>query len=141
MSITLDQLAAPKEPHRFQKRNTYGIKGRPPKVLTAEEALERQAKSDLRAAAKEFSGEALMTVVEIMRNPDVAANHRLTAAEMLLSRGHGKARQNVDVQVDIYERMSDAELIRLISGKDISDEEINAVRGPLMLEGEIVDSE
>lgn len=82
-----------------------------------------------------------MTVVEIMRNPDVAANNRLTAAEMLLSRGHGKARTQVDVQVDIYDRMSDAELIRLISGKDISDEELERLRGPLMFEGELADEE
>ncbi len=130
----------PDRPWLFQP-GWKGGPGRPKRVLTAEEGLERQAKSDLRAAAKEFSGEALMTVVEIMRNPEVAPNHRLTAAEMLLSRGHGKARQHVDVKVDVYDRMSDAELIRLISGKDISDEEVERIRGPLMLEGEIADSE
>ena len=118
-------------PWLFQKGKPGGP-GRPKKVLTPEELLERRARNDLRAAAKDFTGEALTTVLSIMRNPEVAASQRLQAAEMILSRGHGKSRSDVNVTVDYYERLSDADLIRMISGKDISDEEVSAARGALI---------
>ena len=94
--------------------------GRPKKVLTAQEVFERRVRSDLRAAAKEFSPQALRTLVEIMNDTGVAAQHRLSAANSVLDRAHGKPTNHTDVSVGVYERMSDKELIKFLTGKDIT---------------------
>ena len=94
-----------------------GGPGRPKKILTPEEIFERKVKNDLRAAAKTFSAEALQTLASIMRNPDANAQHRIAAANSLLDRGHGKPRQETTLTVDVYAQMSDADLIRCITGK------------------------
>ena len=110
-----------------------GGPGRPKKTLTPEELFERKVKNDLRAAAKTFSAEALQTLASIMRNPDANAQHRIAAANALLDRGHGKPRQETALTVDVYAQMSDADLIRCITGKALTDEEIAAARGEPML--------
>ena len=109
------QLAARIKPGQVLNPN-----GRPKKVLTAQEVFERRVRSDLRAAAKEFSPQALRTLVEIMNDPGVAAQHRLSAANSVLDRAHGKPTNHTDVSVGVYERMSDKELIKFLTGKDIT---------------------
>jgi len=103
--------------------------GRPKKVLTAQEAFERRVKNDLRAAAKEFSPQALRTLVEIMNDTNVAAQHRLSAANSVLDRAHGKPTNHTDVSVGVYDRMSDKELIKFLTGKDITGEVIEHESG------------
>ena len=94
--------------------------GRPKKVWTAQELYEKRVKSDLRAAAKEFSPQALRTLVDIMNDTSLAPQHRLTAANSILDRSHGKPTSHTNVDVNLYDRMSDAELIRFLTGKDIT---------------------
>lgn len=94
--------------------------GRPKKVWTEKELYEKQVKSNLRAAAKEFSPQALKTLVDIMNNETVAAQHRISAANSILDRSHGKPTSNQEISVGVYERMSDRELIRFLTGKDIT---------------------
>ena len=84
--------------------------GRPKKVWTAQELYEKRVKSDLRAAAKEFSPQALRTLVDIMNDTSLAPQHRT----------HGKPTSHTNVDVNLYDRMSDAELIRFLTGKDIT---------------------
>lgn len=135
-NATENESEKPQRPWLFKKGQAGGP-GRPKRVLTAEELFEREVKNDLRNAAKTFSAEALQTLAGIMRDTSAQPQHRIAAANALLDRGHGKPHRETTVTVDHYARLSDADLIRLISGKDVSDEEINAVRGPLMLEGTI----
>lgn len=122
----------PDTPRLFQKGNPGGP-GRPKKVLTPEQVFERRVKSDLRAAAKDFTGEALTTILTIMRDPDVAAQHRPQAANMVLDRGHGRPRHETTLTVDLYAQMSDADLIRCITGKEVDPAEIAEARGEGMI--------
>ena len=109
------QLAA-----RIKPGQVLNPHGRPKKVLTAQEVFEQRVRSDLKAAAKEFSPQALRTLVEIMNDTAVAAQHRLAAANSVLDRAHGKPTHHTDVSVGVYERMSDKELIKFLTGKDIT---------------------
>lgn len=56
---------------------------------------------DVRLAAREYTQEALDTLAAIMRNEKEPAAARVSAANTLLDRGHGKARQPVDHELDI----------------------------------------
>lgn len=92
--------------------------GRPKKPPpTAEEIFEQNVKKDLRLAAKEYTGEALRTILDIMRDKEVAPQYRLQAASTVLDRGHGKAIQQTEISVGVYEKLSDAELIKFITGQ------------------------
>jgi len=50
-----------------------------------------KATGSLRDSAQEFTGEALDTIVEVMRNPETPATTKLSAATAILDRGHGKS--------------------------------------------------
>jgi|688.fasta_scaffold36620_4 hypothetical protein len=104
---------------RFQPGNNRNPLGRPKKVLTPEQLFEESVKRDLKSAAKEFSAEALMTLVDIMRNPKASDQHRINAATQLLDRGHGKPQNQTEITVGVYDRFSESELVRLITGKYI----------------------
>jgi hypothetical protein len=119
--------------HWLFKPGWKGGPGRPKKVLTPEQIFEQRVKSDLRAAAKDFTAEALTTILTIMRDPGAAAQHRLQAANMVLDRAHGKPRHETTLTVDVYAQMSDADLIRCITGKDIDPAEIAEARGEGMV--------
>ena len=74
---------------------------------------------DLRQACKEYAPEAVNTLLEIMRDGDVAANHRITAANSILDRGFGKPRPEETISSSVYARMSDEELIKVITGVEL----------------------
>lgn len=59
-----------------------------------------QATIDVKMAAQAFTGDALETLASIMRNTEQPAAARVAAAGVLLDRGHGKSKQEVDVAVD-----------------------------------------
>ncbi len=102
--------------------------GRPKKVWTAEELQAKQAKTDLRAAAKEFSAEALNTIVSIMRNENAPFAVRLSASSTILDRGHGRVNHNLTVDnKNQFNRMSDIELLKLIYGGAVPDSELEKI--------------
>ncbi len=136
LTTTTDAETKRQEKHWLFKPGQPGGPGRPKKVLTPEQIFEQRVKSDLRAAAKDFTGEALTTILGIMRDPGASAQHRLQAANMVLDRGHGKPRHETTLTVDHYELLSDSELIRLITGKPISDAEVAEARAPLTIDHE-----
>lgn len=76
---------------------------------------------ELRRAARERTGEALATLVNIMRNPKAATAARVSAAEAILNRGWGKPVQPaafVDVEGNdrsLPGEMSDIEKARRIA--------------------------
>ena len=111
----------------FEKGNTYALgKGRPRRVWTAQELFEQKVRKDLKAAAKDFGAEALTTIVNIMRDENVSAQHRLSAAAQILDRGFGKPKNETEITVGVYERLSSEELVRFITGKEIEGEVIES---------------
>lgn len=115
------QLAA-----RIKPGQTLNPHGRPKKIWTPEELFERQVKKDLKAAAKEFSPEALMTLVEIMRDKTTPPQHRMAAATQLLDRGHGRATTHTEISVDIFNRYSETDLVKFITGQEIEGEVLSS---------------
>lgn len=55
---------------------------------------------DVKEAAQAFTKDAIETLASIMRGTDQPAAARVAAAGVLLDRGHGKSKQEVDVAVD-----------------------------------------
>jgi hypothetical protein len=76
---------------------------------------DRWANINLKDLARQHTETAIETLVEIMTDGDAQASARLTAANSLLDRGWGKAGQHTEISVDVYDRMSDAELISFIA--------------------------
>lgn len=76
---------------------------------------ERWSKIDLKDLARQHTQRALETLVDVMTNDDAPANARITAANSLLDRGWGKATTHTEISVDVYDRMSDEELIIFIN--------------------------
>ena len=84
--------------------------GRPP-------VMKYDARQDLKSCAKDFSNEAVFTLVKIMRDKNVTATTRMQAASMILDRGHGKAVNQTEISVGVYDRYSNDELIKFITGQ------------------------
>lgn len=98
--------------------------GRPKKVITAQELFERKVKKDVKAAARDYSAEALQTLIDIMRNPEVQPQIRVTAANSILDRGHGKPVNQTEISVGLYDKLSDLELVKFISGVETIEGEV-----------------
>ena len=110
-------------------RNPYG---RPKKIYTAQELMDQQIKRDLKAAAKNDSPEAYRFLLETMRNQDANLQHRLAAATQILDRGWGKPTNQTEISVSVYDRMSEVELIKMITGEELDES---------VIEGEVVGDE
>lgn len=97
-----------------------------PKVRdTAEESEAKKiAAQNLKAAARSYSGEALETLVEIMRNRGANPQTRIAAANSILDRGHGKSVNQTEISVGVYDRWSNEDLIRFIAGETVLDGEV-----------------
>lgn len=121
---TQAQIAARIKPGEV--RNPYG---RPKKIYTAQELMDQQIKRDLKAAAKNDSPEAYRFLLETMRNQDANLQHRLAAATQILDRGWGKPTNQTEISVSVYDRMSEVELIKMITGEELDES---------VIEGEVV---
>ena len=124
---TQAQIAARIKPGEV--RNPYG---RPKKIYTAQELMDQQIKRDLKAAAKNDSPEAYRFLLETMRNQDANLQHRLAAATQILDRGWGKPTNQTEISVSVYDRMSEVELIKMITGEELDES---------VIEGEVVGDE
>ena len=114
--------------NRIRPGEVRNPNGRPKKIWTAQELFEQKVRKDLKAAAKDFGAEALTTIVNIMRDENVSAQHRLSAAAQILDRGFGKPKNETEITVGVYERLSSEELVRFITGKEIDAELIRHER-------------
>ena len=112
--------------NRIRPGEVRNPNGRPKKIWTAQELFEQKVRKDLKAAAKDFGAEALTTIVNIMRDENVSAQHRLSAAAQILDRGFGKPKNETEITVGVYERLSSEELVRFITGKEIEGEVIES---------------
>jgi hypothetical protein len=77
-------------PHKWKKGQSGNPGGKP--KHTREELM---AMKDVRRAAKEYTLEALKTLVTIMRDEESGKTARIMAANSLLDRGHGKPAQTI----------------------------------------------
>lgn len=59
--------------------------------------------------AREYTAEAIETLIEIMEDDDAPKAARARAAEILLDRGWGKAPQTINVRSNPLEEMSEDE--------------------------------
>lgn len=120
--------------HLFQPGNAGGP-GRPKKIWTAQELMDKKIKQDLKAAAKEYTAEAFNYMLSVLRNDDANTKDRMAAAGFIVDRGWGKPTTQTEVKVDIYNSMSDAELIKLITGKEV-DASLLEARDSMLIEHE-----
>ena len=112
-----------------------GGPGRPRKVWTAEELMKKKIRQDLREVAKDHTHEAFTYLLSVLRNDDANTKDRMSAATQILERGWGKPTTTQEIKVDIYQNMSDGELIRLITGKEV-DPTLLEQREPLTIDHE-----
>jgi hypothetical protein len=59
-----------------------------------------KATADVKEAAQAFTEDAIKTLAEIMRSSEHPAAARVSAANALLDRGHGKPKQAVEAEVN-----------------------------------------
>jgi hypothetical protein len=116
------QLAARIKPGQVLNPN-----GRPKKVWTAQELLDKQIRADIKQAAKDHSPEAFRFLLGVMRNEDAGMQYRMDAAKTIIDRGWGKPTNQTDINVNVFDRMSDTELVKLITGTEIEGELIDPV--------------
>ena len=84
-----------------------GISGNPggrPKVL-----------HDVKQLAKEASKDAIDTLIKVMKNDQAPVAARVTAAQAILDRAWGKPSQTIEANINVFDRMSDEELVKFIS--------------------------
>jgi len=62
---------------------------------------------DLKAMAQPYSQEAVMVLIEVMRDKEAPAATRVQAANGLLDRSHGKPAISVEIEADIKETSFD----------------------------------
>lgn len=60
-----------------------------------------KATVDVKEAAQAFTADALNVLASIMRNEDSPSAARVSAASVLLDRGHGKPKQSLDVDATV----------------------------------------
>jgi hypothetical protein len=84
------------------------------KKLTAELAKSPSMQSvALVRMARHFSEDALAVISQIMLDPEVSAADRLRAADMMLSRGYGRAQQVVTIN-NTTNSLSDQDLVNAV---------------------------
>lgn len=75
-----------------------------------QKGVPNKATADIKAAAQEYTEEALTALAEVMRGDSPAA--RVAAANAILDRAYGKPKQSVDVDADV--RASVSQIVRRI---------------------------
>lgn len=95
-------------PSRWKPGQSGNPKGRPPIVHHVLEL------------ARQHSGEAIMALVEILRDKNSPPAARAMAANSILDRGYGKPAQSVDIGISrkSLDELSDVELAAIAAGAD-----------------------
>ncbi len=71
--------------------------------------------TDVRDAARQHTLAAVETLVSVMEDPKAPHSARVAAANGLLDRGHGKATQHIEANVNVYDSLSFAEKEALLA--------------------------
>lgn len=97
---------SPPEHTRFKPGQSGNPGGRPKGI------------ADVQALAREFTSDAVDTLVKVMKNTKAPAAARVAAAAHVLDRGFGKPTQTVNATVERIGQLSDDELLAFLSRVD-----------------------
>lgn len=84
--------------------------------------------TDVRDAARQHTQAAVRTLVSVMQDATAPPSARVAAANGLLDRGHGKAVQHIEANVNVYDALSLAdkqtllEVLDALAGDEDGDE-------------------
>ena len=90
--------------------------------------------TDLRDLARQCTHEAVETLKTVMKDTQTPPSARVAAATALLDRGHGKAVQNIEAEISVYESLDLGQkqaLLEVLDALDADDEE-GASGGPAL---------
>jgi len=94
-------LKAKKAPPTEKQKAHHFQKGADPRRARGNLAKRTKDGKTVTSLAREFTEEALLTQVEIMRDPDTPAREKLKAAENIISRGWGAAKQQIEMTATV----------------------------------------
>ena len=104
-------------------RFVKGQSGNPSGLPSRPEAMERvRIKKNVRDLCRTHTADAVNALVEVLKSKSSPPAARVAAANSILDRGYGKPQVEVNATVTTYDGMSDAELIKLITGNVIEGE-------------------
>ena len=105
MSADASHTAAGYKPNR---KNAARMKSYEDIVGRVAELQGRTAKqiTDVRDAARQHTLAAVETLVSVMEDRKAPHSARVAAANSLLDRGHGKAVQHIEAEINVYDRLS-----------------------------------
>ena len=81
--------------------------------------------TDVRDAARQHTLAAVETLVSVMEDLEAPPSARVAAANGILDRGHGKAVQHIETEINVYERLSLSEkqaLLAVLESLDVDEE-------------------
>ena len=119
-----EKPADSKTPRKIGARQFFAARSRREIDSRAEKEARKLAAANLKAAARTYSGEALETLVEIMRSKSSPPQTRIAAANSILERGHGKSVNQTEISVGIYDKWSTDDLVKFISGQAVIEGEV-----------------
>lgn len=101
----------------FKPGNSANLKGRPkadPSRKPAKEAAKITI-ADVKVAAKELSHEAISTLKKAMASESAPWAAKVKAAETILDRGWGRPEQTTNLNVSVFDQMTDDEQKTLLA--------------------------
>lgn len=88
--------------------------------------------TDIRDLARQYTAEAIELHAALMRNTKVQPSVRLAAAVVLIERGHGKAVQHIEAEVNLYDSLGFNDKIILLEALDaLARDEESDPEGPV----------
>ena len=76
----------------------------------SKDKVPRAQKRNIAELAQRYTDEALAVLVKVMKDAELPAAARVTAANSILDRGHGKATQHVEYEID-PSKLTDEQLL------------------------------
>ncbi len=85
--------------------------------------------ADVQSAAREFTTEAIETLADVMNDAKAPPSARVAAANILLDRGHGKAVQHIEAEINLYDGLNLDEKRILLAALDALDGDEEGTEG------------
>jgi hypothetical protein len=108
----------------FKKGQSGNPTGLPQKPETIEK---RRIAKDIRDLCRSHTLDAVNALIDVLNSKSSPPAARVAAANSILDRGWGKAQIEVNATVTAYDKMSDIELVKLITGNVIEGEVLKII--------------